>query len=158
MTISCSRSRWISSSNIYKHLPRLTPNGFFLLSTHSLRPLPTSMRLLLTSHHLTRPILSLRMGSITAPREFRTLAQCPHLAISEAEDDLEIRRKYRPFLLDPSVESTDWISHLELDTVLSISSQDLSKTRSRLKVLVLYGSLRKRYLYPLSQSHLAYEP
>jgi arsenical resistance protein ArsH len=97
---------------------------------------------------LTRPGLFKsinRMGSIVAPRELRTLAQCPQLALSVAEDDPDIRSKYRPFLLDPEVEAADWISQLELDTVMSISSADIEKTGSRLKVLVLYGSLRKRY-------------
>ena len=85
------------------------------------------------------------MGSITSPRDLRTLAQVPELAISVAEDDLEIRSKYRPFLLDPEVEASDWISQLELDTAISVSQADIEKTGSRLKVLVLYGSLRKRY-------------
>lgn len=84
------------------------------------------------------------MSSTTSPRELRTLAQCPNLALSPAEDDPEIRAKYRPFLLDPAVESTDWISQLELGTVIDIASTDLEKTGSRIKVLVLYGSLRKR--------------
>ena len=85
------------------------------------------------------------MGSITSPRTLRTLAQVPELAISAAEDGPEIREKYRPFLLDPEVEATDWISQLELDTAISIAQADIEKTGSRLKVLVLYGSLRKRY-------------
>jgi arsenic resistance protein ArsH len=72
-----------------------------------------------------------------------------HLALSASEDDAEIRSRYRPFLLDSEVEATDWISQLELDTVSSIAEMDIEKTGSRLKVLVLYGSLRKRYLLPL---------
>jgi arsenic resistance protein ArsH len=84
------------------------------------------------------------MGSIASLRHLRTLAQCPDLAISAAEDDAEIRTKYRPFLLDPDLESVDWISQLELDTVIDMAKKDLEKTSSRLKVLVLYGSLRKR--------------
>jgi arsenical resistance protein ArsH len=83
------------------------------------------------------------MGSQSA--QIRTLAQCNRLAISEKEDDLEIRSKYRPFLLDPEVESTDWISELELETAIDMAEVDLAKTGSRLKILVLYGSLRKRY-------------
>ena len=85
------------------------------------------------------------MGSILPLlRELRTLAQSPQLAISEAEDDAEIRAKYRPFLLDPEVESTDWVSQLELGTAISMAEADFRKTNARLKVLVLYGSLRKR--------------
>ena len=89
-----------------------------------------------------------RMGSFHTPTsKLRTLAQCPQLPISEAEDDPEIRFKYRPFLLGPAVESTDWISQLELGTAISMAESDLAKTKSRLKVLVLYGSLRKRYVH-----------
>jgi arsenic resistance protein ArsH len=60
------------------------------------------------------------------------------------EDNDTIRAKYRPFLLDAETSSSDWISELELETVTQMAEEDLFKTRSRLKVLVLYGSLRKR--------------
>ncbi|KAI1185992.1 flavoprotein-like protein [Nemania serpens] len=68
----------------------------------------------------------------------------PNLAISEDEDDPQIRAKYRPFLLDSQAMANDWISELELDTVTALAQQDLERTGSRLKVLILYGSLRKR--------------
>ncbi len=67
------------------------------------------------------------------------------LAISVSADDDEIRQKYRPFLLDPAVESSDWVSHLELATAAEMAYQDLERTNERLRVLVLYGSLRQRY-------------
>lgn len=79
-------------------------------------------------------------------RELRTLAQCPQLAISEKDDDPEVRLKHRPFLLEPEIESTDWISQLELETAISMAEKDLQKTGKRLRILVLYGSLRKRYV------------
>jgi arsenical resistance protein ArsH len=86
------------------------------------------------------------MGSLASPTpKLRTLAQCPQLAISEANDDPEIRAKYRPFLLDAKVEAIDWISQLELETAIAMAEENLAKTKSRLKILVLYGSLRKRY-------------
>ncbi|OBT85442.1 hypothetical protein VE02_06173 [Pseudogymnoascus sp. 03VT05] len=66
------------------------------------------------------------------------------LAISEAEDDAAIRKSYRPFLLSPDITSTDWISKLELSTVVKLAEEDFHKTGERLKVLVLYGSLRER--------------
>lgn len=78
-------------------------------------------------------------------RGLRTLAQCPELAISEAQDDPTIRAKYRPFLLDAEIEATDWISQLELEPVITLAEENLAQTNSRLKVLVLYGSLRQRY-------------
>lgn len=68
----------------------------------------------------------------------------PPINLSEDEDDSVIRAKYRPFLLSHGVERDDWISELELETVMGMARKDLNKTGSRLKVLVLYGSLRKR--------------
>lgn len=79
----------------------------------------------------------------------RTLSTSSSLGISSKEDDTEIRSKYRPFLLDEETAKHDWVSKLELDTVSSIASTDFLNTGSRLKVLVLYGSLRKRYTHPL---------
>ena len=68
------------------------------------------------------------------------------LAISEADDDETIRKNYRPFLLAPEITAQDWISRLELGTVVKMSEDDLLRTGTRLKVLVLYGSLRQRYV------------
>lgn len=59
-------------------------------------------------------------------------------------DDKEVRDRYRPFILGPQVESTDWVSRLELATVTELASEHLIRTGERLRVLVLYGSLRKR--------------
>ncbi|ESZ96724.1 arsenic resistance protein ArsH [Sclerotinia borealis F-4128] len=81
---------------------------------------------------------------IPTTRNFRTLAQCPQLAITETQDDLDIRNRYRPFLLDPVIEASDWISELELESVVTQVEDNLAKTSSRLKILVLYGSLRQR--------------
>lgn len=75
------------------------------------------------------------------------------LAISSDEDDPEIRSKFRPFLLSNDLQLTDWVSRLELATVTKMAHNDIQLTNSRLKVLVLYGSLRKRSYSKL----LAYE-
>ena len=64
------------------------------------------------------------------------------LAIQQSDDDPEIRQKYRPFILDDTAE--DWVSQLELTTTINLSAQELRKPNNRLKVLVLYGSLRRR--------------
>lgn len=64
------------------------------------------------------------------------------LAISECDDEPKIRRKYRPFLLDPNMD--DWVSKLELSTTMKMAEQDLMRSGDRLKVLVLFGSLRRR--------------
>ena len=69
----------------------------------------------------------------------------PTLAIPAHEDDAEVRAKYRPFLLENEGEPSDWVSQLELDVALQMARRNLEETGSRLKVLVLYGSLRKRY-------------
>jgi hypothetical protein len=70
------------------------------------------------------------------------------LAISAAEDDPLVRSQYRPFLLPEggSAESNDWIKGLELATVTEMAKKDLESTGERIKVLVLYGSLRGRYV------------
>ena len=66
------------------------------------------------------------------------------LAIPAAEDEVGVRTNYRPFLLDPVVAEDDWVAKLELATVTEMAQRDFIKTGSRLKVLVLYGSLRQR--------------
>lgn len=68
----------------------------------------------------------------------------PAMSISEEQDDPTVRAKYRPFLIHYQKTVDDWVSNLELDTVTAMAREDLEKTGSRLKVLVLYGSLRKR--------------
>ncbi|GKZ37425.1 hypothetical protein AbraIFM66950_008975 [Aspergillus brasiliensis] len=67
----------------------------------------------------------------------------PSLAIPESDDNADIRRKYRPFLLEDDA-AEDWVSNLELTTAMEMAAQELRKSNNRLKVLVLYGSLRRR--------------
>lgn len=67
------------------------------------------------------------------------------LAIEKCDDDDYIRTKYRPFLLPSRIAQSDWVARLELSTVLKMVEEDLQKTGGdRLKILVLYGSLRSR--------------
>jgi hypothetical protein len=66
------------------------------------------------------------------------------LAIPTEEDDPDTRAKYRSFLLDDAVSAQDWVAKLELATATEMSHDDITKTGERLKVLVLYGSLRNR--------------
>ncbi|KAI9679518.1 MAG: hypothetical protein M1817_005540 [Caeruleum heppii] len=90
------------------------------------------------SSHLPVTILPLNSTKASLPQS---------LAISESEDDPDVRRKYRPFLRDGKASryGEDWTDALELDTVMKIAAEDLARTGGdRLKVLVLYGSLRKR--------------
>ncbi|KAM3530272.1 hypothetical protein NHJ13051_001491 [Beauveria bassiana] len=67
------------------------------------------------------------------------------LPLAAEKDEHNIREKYRPFLRHfPRPDGPDWIQDLELDTVTEMARANLAHTGSRLKVLVLYGSLRKR--------------
>ncbi|KAL6852303.1 hypothetical protein ACO1O0_006845 [Amphichorda felina] len=67
------------------------------------------------------------------------------LAIPAHEDDPAIRQKYRPFLLGPEFAADDWVAHLELSTALRmVQTELLDARRDRLRILVLYGSLRAR--------------
>jgi arsenic resistance protein ArsH len=69
------------------------------------------------------------------------------LATSEQEDDAEVRSKYRPFITSPEVTNSDWISQSELSTTLKLSEADMAKNKGdRLKILVLYGSLRESFV------------
>jgi len=74
--------------------------------------------------------------------------------IHASDDDPELRRRYRPFLLDDKISSSDWIMNLELATAAKmVETEILSQGKDRLRVLVLYGSLRSRSYSKL----LAYE-
>lgn len=70
------------------------------------------------------------------------------LSIPDAEDDPGIRNKYRPFILNEE-SPDDWVNNLELDTVLNMVDKHLRSGGERLKVLVLYGSPRRRSFYNL---------
>ena len=86
-----------------------------------------------------RPIVEIRAGPAYHRRS---------VAIAESDDDPEIRTKYRPFLLDSKTVNEDWVSELELSTVTKMAEQDLEATGKRLKVLMLFGSLRRRSAFP----------
>ncbi|GKT71606.1 arsenic resistance protein [Colletotrichum tofieldiae] len=65
-------------------------------------------------------------------------------ALAAEDDDAEIRTRYRPFIL-PDTVSNDWVSDLELSTALALVDREiLSRGLPRLRILVLYGSLRAR--------------
>lgn len=71
------------------------------------------------------------------------------LSLHYDQDDTEIRHQYRPFLLDAAFSTDDWILQLELSTAIKmVQTEILDKGLDRIRVLVLYGSLRKR-LVPL---------
>jgi len=66
-------------------------------------------------------------------------------AIEADDDDPPVRVNYRPFLLPGDFVADDWIARLELSTALRlVESEILLKNQDRLRILVLYGSLRSR--------------
>ncbi|KAK3179506.1 hypothetical protein K4F52_009078 [Lecanicillium sp. MT-2017a] len=76
-------------------------------------------------------------------------------AIEESEDDAGVRAQYRPFLQpDNSGAEEDWVAQLELSTAAKmVESEIVDKKLDRLRILVLYGSMRTRSYSKL----LAYE-
>lgn len=68
------------------------------------------------------------------------------LAIQESDDEPEIRRQYRPFLLPEEIVNSDWIANLEMSTAMKMAYEEMHRSDGgRLKVLVLYGSMRERW-------------
>lgn len=69
-------------------------------------------------------------------------------AISSENDDLEACKRYRPFLLDETHEAADWVAELELSTTLKlVESNIINPGQDRLRILVLYGSIRSRSVH-----------
>jgi hypothetical protein len=66
------------------------------------------------------------------------------LAIHPSKDDPLVRSRYRPFLLPEGIQQEDWISRLELATATELAHNEIELRGERLRVLVLYGSLRQR--------------
>jgi arsenical resistance protein ArsH len=67
------------------------------------------------------------------------------LAIREQDDDASVRARYRPFLTPAASASQDWVAQLELSTVLKmVETTIIDRHEDRLRILVLYGSLRTR--------------
>ncbi|SCV33494.1 related to arsenic resistance protein ArsH [Fusarium fujikuroi] len=67
------------------------------------------------------------------------------LAIDPSKDDPKIRERYRPFILEDQLIKDDWVAELELSTAIQmVQSEILDKGLDRLRILVLYGSLRSR--------------
>jgi len=71
------------------------------------------------------------------------------LAIDPSDDVSEIREKYRPFILEDKYIKDDWVAELELSTAIQmVQSKILDEGLDRLRILVLYGSLRSRSVLP----------
>lgn len=103
-------------------------------------------------HYLSKPAAAVSTGdlnNVSAMRPTEPPRRDPafayrSLGISAEEDDPEVRAQYRPFLLSEDIQQRDWVSQLELATITKLAFETL-QTDSRLRILILYGSLRQRY-------------
>ena len=119
-----------------------------LLSCHLLRPTRV-LRLCTATIMAVAPSSQAGLNNTSAARPFVTTeagAGFEHrsLSIKECDDDPGIRERYRPFLLDKEGNKADWVDDLELGTVITMAAENMQRTGDRLKVLVLFGSLRQR--------------
>ncbi|KAL8929092.1 MAG: hypothetical protein Q9172_000635 [Xanthocarpia lactea] len=73
-----------------------------------------------------------------------TEIDCRSLSIRECDDDPSIRKRYRPYLLEKEGNTADWVDDLELGTATTMAAEYMQSTGERMKVLVLFGSLRQR--------------
>jgi arsenic resistance protein ArsH len=93
--------------------------------------------------HALPPHSAATAVQLDGSNEAQQLSNLQTLALSPKEDNIEVREKYRPFILSEDT-AEDWVESLELTTALNMAENNLLLTNQRLKVLVLYGSLRSR--------------
>jgi hypothetical protein len=134
-------------------LPFYSPTRYLAsLPRHRMAPSTASIDVHQSRENLairTKPLANGDLNNIASMRAVDLPERNPEFAyrslgLQDGEDDAVVRVKYRPFLLSDEVYRSDWISRLELATVTELAYNDLLRTGSRLKVLILYGSLRKR--------------
>lgn len=131
--------------NSYSSLSR--PSNVLCLNlTNSSRPNFPSKQI-----KLSQPA---RQLSMSTKMRSQNLMLSTSATAAQLEKSADFDTRYRPFLLDEQTRSTDWISALELETVTEMARRDLLTTSQPLRVLVLYGSLRKRYSCYLPQTLL----
>lgn len=85
-----------------------------------------------------------QVAANTPTTDVKCISDHRSLALSSSEDDSSIRQKYRPFILGENAAEEDWVNNLELTTALHMAENNLQTTNERLRVLVIYGSLRRR--------------
>ena len=100
-------------------------------------------------HTINLPASGGDLNNVSAMRFTKPLVRDPDfayrsLAISEEDDDPDVRLRYRPYLLPAEPAPKDWVSGLELATVTKMAYEDFQRTLTRPKILVLYGSLRQK--------------
>ncbi|KAH6628166.1 flavoprotein-like protein [Chaetomium tenue] len=136
------------------------PRFLFIFSSKTV-PVPSPVRRFFHQQHsylYAQPTMG-DLNNLDAIRE-RTLPVADPLyhfrsfPIQACDDDSAVRQRYRPFLLNDEISSSDWVAKLELATAAEmVETQIISQGKDRLRVLVLYGSLRSRSYSKL----LAYE-
>lgn len=108
----------------------------------------------MTAHTSSPVVASNGQGDLNNTAAARPVAQTTinpaysyqSFALQPHEDDAVVRDQYRPFLLHERFAADDWVAKLELSTGLQmVQSEILDKKLDRLRILVLYGSLRNRY-------------
>lgn len=125
---------------------RLVSPPHHLLRTTVTVAAPASSSRLLNNARGTRPLPALRRLMTSAPA-FET-APPPATPDEVAAVELAaVESRYRPFLAKAAgeTEADDWTSTLELDTVREMV-EAIGPDGPQLRILVLYGSLRERYV------------
>ncbi|RFU32805.1 hypothetical protein B7463_g3580, partial [Scytalidium lignicola] len=121
----------------------------------------------IANHHVAaipaKAVINGDLNNTTVLRETKPIEVDPEysfrsFAISEEEDDPEIRDKYRPFILDSLITATDWISKLELGAVAKLAEENIQKTGERLRILVLYAFEASRILFRLGCDVRVFNP
>jgi hypothetical protein len=116
----------LSSRQVFLSRPSFTQRGFSRMAVHALPQQST--------------VTAVQLDGTSDARQQPSLQT---LALNSKEDNAEVREKYRPFILSEDA-AEDWVENLELTTALQMAENNLRLTNQRLKVLVLYGSLRSR--------------
>ncbi|KAL4794746.1 arsenic resistance protein ArsH [Aspergillus venezuelensis] len=129
---------------VFKEIARLLKSGGRVAISDILARKPLPERI---TKDMALKYITMAQSTATNPgRTVPTPTQIPEshqtLAIPVSEDNTAIRQKYRPFIADDTTD--DWVSKLELTTAMAMATKELQTSNNRLKVLVLYGSLRRR--------------
>jgi hypothetical protein len=139
MLIACVYFSSHRSMNVYRSLQRTAFRNSIVLRV---RQLSSRKMASVTNGDLNNTAAERVRAELTIDPAYRKLS----FAIPSAQDEPSVRDAYRPFLLDNEQSYQDWVAQLELSTVLKIVDHEvLQSGGDRLKVLVLHGSMRKRY-------------
>ncbi|KAK4232731.1 flavoprotein-like protein [Achaetomium macrosporum] len=78
-------------------------------------------------------------------------------AAPACDDDPSVRSRYCPFLLRDGLSASGWVAKLELATAAKmVDTELLTHGKDRLRIPVLYGSLRERLLLAYEASRILF--